>query len=70
MKQLSHFTFSPPQAWWWKELFSHEGASFLLDNPQMDFTQLDWRPQEKKTTGNWKDVEINIAQRNLYIVTE
>lgn len=60
MKQFSDFAFNPPQACRWKELFSHKGISFLFYNAQMDFTQLDWRPQEKKTAGDWKDVEINI----------
>lgn len=69
MKQFSHFTLNPPQAQGIKELLLLKGASFLLYNSQMDFTQLDWRPQVRKETENWNYMDINIVQRNTYFGT-
>jgi len=33
------------------------------------WTSHGWTGDLKKTTGNWKDVEINIVQRNSSIIT-
>lgn len=69
MKEFSYFTLNPPQAQQLKELFLLKGTSFLLYNSQMYCTQLDWRPQVRKETWNWNDMEINIVQRNTYFDT-